>query len=417
MDPLEVILKALTPAIEEVGNLFEQGQIKAVGASSEVALRPEVERIDAAGRPVIPGLVDVHIHGLLGYDSMGAHLADVIPALPAYGVTSFMATTLTLPRGEVIECLHEMAEVLAAPPSGARCLGIHIEGPHLAPSKPDMATADWVYPLTWEDFQAFQEAAGGHIRMITFAPETGRAMDGIPQLVAAGVVPVIGHTDATFDQVARAVELGAKLRLPNTLIVPLASPAAAGLPVDLLQTRFSSHVLFADGVEQPSYSYFGGSVSEAKCGGQNRPALSLHPPPAGRSLADWQDDPPEPPLLPAANALRLALEPERVILHARIDLRFRTMVADGALEEAAALAALNLDSDLPAMRAIGVRPLIAVVRGEVELEEAIARGQAESRQYAKRQLTWMRHQMADWTRLAADDLDESIARVATDLAR
>ena len=203
--------KVYTPGkvIENGTVLFEQGRITAVGTGADVVLPPQVETIDAAGRPVIPGLVDVHIHGLLGYDSMGAQLADVIPALPAYGVTSFMATTLTLPRGEVIECLHEMAEVLAAPPSGARCLGIHIEGPHLAPSKPGMATADWVYPLTWEDFQTFQEAAGGHIRMITFAPETGRAMDVIPQLVAAGVVPVIGHTDATFAQVARAVELGA----------------------------------------------------------------------------------------------------------------------------------------------------------------------------------------------------------------
>ena len=158
---------------------------------------------------MVPGFVDVHIHGLLGHDSMGAQLADVIPALPAYGVTSFMATTLTLPRAEVIECLHEMREVLAAPPRGAHCLGIHIEGPHLAPTKPGMATAEWVYPLSWEDFQIFQEAAGGAIRMITFAPEEGKAMDVIPHLVAAGVVPVIGHTDATYEQVARAVELGA----------------------------------------------------------------------------------------------------------------------------------------------------------------------------------------------------------------
>ena len=69
--------------------------------------------------------------------------------------------------------------------------------------------------------------------------------------------------------------------------MPITPPGEVALPVNLLQTRFSSHVLFADGVEQASYSYFGGSVGEAKCGGQNRPALSLHPPPAGKSLADW----------------------------------------------------------------------------------------------------------------------------------
>jgi hypothetical protein len=82
-------------------------------------------------------------------------------------------------------------------------------------------------------------------------------------------------------------EIQAQCRLPNTLIVPIIPPGEAVLPVNLLQARYSSHVLFADGVEQASYSYFGGSVSEAQCGGQNRPALSLHPPPSGKSLADW----------------------------------------------------------------------------------------------------------------------------------
>jgi hypothetical protein len=57
--------------------------------------------------------------------------------------------------------------------------------------------------------------------------------------------------------------------------------------MNLLRTKYSSHVVFADGLESPPFSHFGGSVLEAKCGGQSRPALSLHPPPAGRSLADW----------------------------------------------------------------------------------------------------------------------------------
>jgi hypothetical protein len=82
-------------------------------------------------------------------------------------------------------------------------------------------------------------------------------------------------------------EIQARCRLPNTLLVPRAPPAEASLPLDLLQAKFSSHVVFADGLENPPFSYFGGSVLEAKCGGQSRRALSLHPPPTGRSLADW----------------------------------------------------------------------------------------------------------------------------------
>ena len=78
-------------------------------------------------------------------------------------------------------------------------------------------------------------------------------------------------------------EIQARCRLPNTLIVPITAPGEAMLPVNLLQARYSSHVLFADGVEQASYSYFGGSVGEAKCGGQNRPAcLCIRRPRASR---------------------------------------------------------------------------------------------------------------------------------------
>jgi hypothetical protein len=82
-------------------------------------------------------------------------------------------------------------------------------------------------------------------------------------------------------------EIEAKCRLPNTLIVPITPPDEPVLPVNLLQTKFSSHLLFSDGMEKANYSDFGGSVLEATCGGQSRPTLSLHPPPAGRSLADW----------------------------------------------------------------------------------------------------------------------------------
>ncbi|WP_338109616.1 tRNA (adenosine(37)-N6)-dimethylallyltransferase MiaA [Prosthecomicrobium hirschii] len=121
----------------------------------------------------------------------------------------------------------------------------------------------------------------------------------------------------------------------------------------------------------------------------------------GRSLAAWQAAPGLPPLIEGPGIERIVLAIDRAELHRRIDRRFEAMIAAGALDEAAALDALGLDPDLPAMRAIGVKPLIAAVRGEIGLDEAIRRGQAESRQYAKRQETWFRNQMPDWPRRAA----------------
>lgn len=188
--------------------LINSGKIRAVGYSADVPIPASAEIIDASGMFVVPGFVDVHIHGLLGFDAMGPGLADVIKLLPAYGVTSFMATTLTRPRDEILISLREMADVLSDPPRGARCLGIHIEGPHLSPLRPGMAKREWLHPLTWDEYQAFQDAAGGHIRMITFAPEEGDAMGLIPKLIEAGVIPVIGHSNATFEQAAQAIELG-----------------------------------------------------------------------------------------------------------------------------------------------------------------------------------------------------------------
>jgi N-acetylglucosamine-6-phosphate deacetylase len=188
--------------------LIEGGRITAVGLADTLAVPPEAEIIDAQGKAVVPGFIDVHMHGLMGHDGMGAGLAHVVGDLPAFGVTAFLGTTLTLPRNETFADLEAMVEVLDAPPPGARCLGIHLEGPFLSPARPGMATSDWFEPLSWESFQAFQQVARGHIRMATFAPEVGQAMECIPCLIEAGVVPVIGHSDATFEQVAEAVGLG-----------------------------------------------------------------------------------------------------------------------------------------------------------------------------------------------------------------
>ncbi len=188
--------------------LMDGPLISAVGPASAVPVPDGAERIEAAGRSVVPGFVDVHVHGLLGHDVMGPGLSDAIAAFPRFGVTSFMATTLTLPREETLAALRSMAEQLSAQPPGARCLGIHIEGPFLSAARPGMANAAWVEPLAWDSFEGLQDAAAGWIRMATFAPEAGGAMGVIPRLVESGVIAVIGHSDATFDQAAEAIRLG-----------------------------------------------------------------------------------------------------------------------------------------------------------------------------------------------------------------
>ncbi len=115
----------------------------------------------------------------------------------------------------------------------------------------------------------------------------------------------------------------------------------------------------------------------------------------GRSLLDWHEDN-KPPGLDAVGAAKVFLMPDRDELLDRIDARFDAMMATGALEEVRALAARNLNPNLPAMKAHGVPWLIRHLRGEIALEQAVAEAKRETRQYTKRQATWFRNQLPNF---------------------
>jgi tRNA dimethylallyltransferase len=122
---------------------------------------------------------------------------------------------------------------------------------------------------------------------------------------------------------------------------------------------------------------------------------------SGRSILDWQAGRGH-GLVDPASARFMALEPDRAELVARIDRRFDAMMAKGALEEAVRMGMLGLDPMLPAMKAIGLRELLAAKAGEIGLDEAVERAKIATRQYAKRQSTWFRHQLGpQWQRIAS----------------
>jgi tRNA dimethylallyltransferase len=102
----------------------------------------------------------------------------------------------------------------------------------------------------------------------------------------------------------------------------------------------------------------------------------------------------------------VVMMPPRQWVYARCDKRFAQMVEDGAVEEVEALLTRDLSPDLPVMRAIGVREIAALIRGELTKEEAIATGAQATRQYAKRQFTWLRNQSPDsWQRIESETVD------------
>jgi tRNA dimethylallyltransferase len=129
----------------------------------------------------------------------------------------------------------------------------------------------------------------------------------------------------------------------------------------------------------------------------------------GRSLAEWQREG-MPPALDPAGAIKVFLAPEHAQLRNRIEARFTGMLEAGALDEVRALAARGLDPALPAMKAHGVPWLIRHLRGEIALTVAAQGGVRDTWRYTRRQATWFRNRMPDWSWSAAEAAESLILR-------
>ncbi len=123
----------------------------------------------------------------------------------------------------------------------------------------------------------------------------------------------------------------------------------------------------------------------------------------GTALSDLQAQ--TQPLLDPDTALSVVIQPERDALYQRIEARFDRMMDAGGLEEAQAMAVRGLSADLPAMKAVGLPPLLAHLAGDLSLDDAIEIAKRDSRRYAKRQFTWFSNQHGDWPRVRTLDPD------------
>jgi len=122
---------------------------------------------------------------------------------------------------------------------------------------------------------------------------------------------------------------------------------------------------------------------------------------SGKPISHWQAQS-SCPLVDSASSRKIVLTPDRERLARRIEERFDRMIRLGAVKEVEELLALDLPPSMPAMKAIGVREIAAALAGEISMDEAASRAKAATRQYAKRQMTWFRHQFGpDWERVVS----------------
>lgn len=200
----------VTPRETLVGQtlVVESGKIVALAAAGREPERPGDEIVDAQGLWVAPGLIDVHVHGAVGHDTMDATpeaIWGMARFFAQHGVTSYLATTAAAPP-EVLQASIDNLTACRLPDDGAQHLGLHIEGPYLNPNYRGAQPAQYLRDADPGEYEPW--LASGQVRLITVAPECPGSLALIRHGVEAGVEFAVGHSQASYEQVSEAADLG-----------------------------------------------------------------------------------------------------------------------------------------------------------------------------------------------------------------
>ena len=174
----------------------------------------EAHVIDYSDATVAPGLVDTHIHGFGGVDVMDNNIEGTLSTMSvgllSTGVTSFLPTTLTSSFDQLLAVTKNLGERYQEA-QGAKIRGIYFEGPYFTEKYKGAQNPAYMKDPSLEEFAIWQEASRGMINKIALAPERETAPDFIRAVTDQGVTVALGHSNATFDEAARAVEAGASV--------------------------------------------------------------------------------------------------------------------------------------------------------------------------------------------------------------
>jgi N-acetylglucosamine-6-phosphate deacetylase len=214
--------RAFTPhqEIADAVAVIDGGKIVAIGPRKDITIPEGARLVEAPEATLVPGFVDVHVHGAGGQDVMAgtAEALDTIAeTLARGGTTSFVATTVTAAPDRLCASAQGIARY-AKEQGGARrtsspraeILGIHYEGPFISAARRGVHPVEWIAKPSAELFGRMLEAADGMARILTLAPEVAGGLDLVKDARDSGLVVSMGHTDATYEQAMAAIERGAR---------------------------------------------------------------------------------------------------------------------------------------------------------------------------------------------------------------
>jgi len=173
----------------------------------------DVEGIDMEGKIMIPGFIDQHTHGVSGFGVMDASFQalDVMTStFPSEGTTSFLATTMTDDVNQIQKALSTIDHYIKKNHKpGAQIIGVHLEGPFISKKYKGAQDENFILAPSISLFDSFNQNSGSIIKQITLAPELPGAYALISHLKSKGIQSSIGHSDASFEEVKKAIQCGA----------------------------------------------------------------------------------------------------------------------------------------------------------------------------------------------------------------
>jgi len=204
--------KIITPLrqINQGAILIEGHSIKDLGPSDKVRIAENPRVIDVKGMWISPGFIDLHLHGSWGGDAMAASLDDltrIADGLVRGGVTSFLPSTLSGPLPGIVKAIECIEGAMGKELKGAKILGVHLEGPYFNLEQKGAQNPEYIIPPRPEDYLPILDQHPSVIR-VSAAPEIPGALELGQELRRRGIVASIGHSNATYQEVVRAVECG-----------------------------------------------------------------------------------------------------------------------------------------------------------------------------------------------------------------
>lgn len=188
---------------------LEGGRIAAVGRDAAAA----GDALDLGGLFVLPGFIDLHIHGAGGTDAHAGEIAPLADFLPRCGVTGFLPTLAADAEERTLAALAAIGEARATQTErggGAIVLGAHLEGPFLNPARAGAIPPEYMHPAEPARAARLLDAVPGLVRLMTIAPDIDGALALIPELARRGVVASLGHTPADYDAFRLGIDAGAR---------------------------------------------------------------------------------------------------------------------------------------------------------------------------------------------------------------